>query len=209
MKRAIFTALLLAAVPPAFAAEIMPDQLVRETAEKMGVLFKTDAGGDARDPQKLYTMIDFCEDVLPHIDFRAMAKATLGPHWRKADGNQRARFSREFRNHLVRTYSAALLKSTDQKIVYLPFSGKPGDKTAVVKTEVRQGGGAPSIPINYNFYKTDSVWKVYDISIDNVSLVTTYRTTYADMLQKQGVNALIANIAKSNKEPLPEKDGKR
>ncbi len=203
MKRIFPAALMMISAFPGFAAEVMPDQLVRETAEKVSSLIKME--GD--DPRKLYLLVDFCEDVLPHIDFRAMSRAALGPHWSNADGNQRARFSREFRNHLVRTYSTALRKSSgNNQIIYLPFAGKPEDKTAIVKTEVKQAGGGPNIPIYYNFYKTDSVWKVYDISIEGVSLVSAYRATYADKLQREGLDVLIADIAKRNREPVPDKE---
>jgi phospholipid transport system substrate-binding protein len=75
-----------------------------------------------------------------------------------------------------------------------------------VKTEVKQTAGGANIPIHYSFYKTDSIWKMYDIAIGGVSLTTTYRATYAEMLQQEGIDALIANIAKSNKEPPQDKD---
>ncbi len=201
MKRivAVFTILLLAA--PCLQAETMPDQLVRTTVGKIAPLFKAQRDVDASDPRRLYAMMDFCEEVLPHIDFRAMSRYALGRYWREATGNQRARFTREFRNLLVRTYGAALQKYSDRQVIYLPFLGKPGDKTAVVKTEVKQAGGGPNIQINYSFYKVHSIWKMYDISIDGVSLVATYHSTYAELVQKQGIDALIASIARSNNEP--------
>lgn len=196
--KAVLLALLFSVATSVAAASATPEQLVRETAQKVRELTQL----DREDPRRMYVLIDFCEDVLPHIDFRAMAKAALGPHWRQADGNQRARFSREFRNHLVRTYSTALRKSTGkQEIIFLPYTGQPGDKTAVVRTEIKRAEGGPNIPVNYNFYKSDSVWKMYDISIEGVSLVTTYRATYADKLKHEGLDALIAELARSNQAP--------
>lgn len=207
MKRiiAIFTTLLLA--PPCLQAETMPDQLVRTTVGKIAPLLKAQRDVDAADPRRLYAMMDFCEEVLPHIDFRAISRYALGRYWREATEDQRARFTHEFRNLLVRTYGTALQKYSDRQVLYLPFLGKPGDKTAVVKTEVRPAGGGPNIQINYSFYKVHSVWKMYDISIDGVSLVTTYHSTYAELVQKQGIDALIAGIARSNNEPPRSQGG--
>jgi phospholipid transport system substrate-binding protein len=130
----------------------------------------------------------------------------MGPSWRQASPEQRARFVHEFRYLLVRTYGAALHEKRGRKIVYLPFYGKPGDKTAVVRTEVKQASGAANVQINYSFYRDNSVWKLYDITIDGVSLVTTYRSTYAEMISKEGLDSLIASIAKSNQQPARGRD---
>lgn len=209
MKKIIFVLLFLFLVSPGLRAEVMPDQLLRTTIGKISVLLQTDRNADPEDPRILYAMIDFCEEVLPHIDFRAMSKSALGRYWHSASPNQRAQFTREFRNFLIRVYGTALRKYSKQEIVYFPFLAKPGDKAAVVKTEVKQTSGAPNIQVHYSFYKVHSVWKLYDISIEGVSLITNYANTYADMIQKEGIDALIASIAKSNKEPLSSKDGKQ
>ena len=208
MKKIVFFFMLVLLVPTHLqAAEMMPDQLVRTTIEKISLLLKVDRDVDPEDPRRLYAMIDFCEEVLPHIDFPGMARSVLGPSWRKASADQRARFTREFRNLLVRTYSTAMRNHRDQQIVYLPFFGKPGDNTVVVKTEVKQASGGPNVPINYSFYRVHSIWKVYDITIDGVSLVTTYRSTYADLIQKEGIDSLIADMAKNNRRPPGGRDG--
>jgi phospholipid transport system substrate-binding protein len=186
---------------------MMPDQLVRATVGKITLLLKADRDVNAEDPRRLYAMMDFCEEVLPHIDFRAMSKFALGRYWREATQDQRVRFMHEFRNLLVRTYGTALRKYSERQVIYLPFSGAPGDKTAVVKTVVKPAGGGPDIPINYSFYKAHSVWKLYDIAIDGVSLVNTYHDTYADIIKKKGIDTLITSIAASNKEPPSGKGG--
>jgi phospholipid transport system substrate-binding protein len=108
---------------------------------------------------------------------------------------------REFRYLLVRTYGAALHEKRGRKIVYLPFYGRPGDKTAVVRTEVRHAGGGANVQIGYSFYRAESIWKLYDITIDGVSLVTTYRRTYAETIDNKGLDALIADIARTNRQP--------
>jgi len=208
MKKIIFVLVLVSLAPVALpAAEVMPDRLVRTTIDKINLLLKEDRSVDPEDPRRLYAMIDFCEEVLPHIDFRGMARSVLGLAWRKASAEQRARFTHEFRYLLVRVYGAALSKNRDRQIVYLPFLGKPGDKTALVKTEVKQAGGGPNVQINYSFYSVNSIWKLYDITIDGVSLINTYHDTYADMIKREGIDGLIASIARSNKEIPGSKGG--
>ena len=99
----------------------------------------------------------------------------------------------------MRIYATALLKYNDETIVYLPFKMAPDDRTATVKSEVRRTDGGPSIAINYSFYRTDTGWKVYDVTIEGASLVTTYQSTYSARVQREGVNALIVNLAQDNK----------
>lgn len=179
------------------AAEVAPDQLAREVTDKIVVLLKTNKDLYTKDHKKLYAMVD--ENVLQHFDFRAMSRTVLGRYWREASEDQRARFTGEFRDLLVRTYATALLKYNDEKIVYLPFKLVPGDRTATVKSEVRRTDGGPPIAINYSFYHTDAGWKVYDLTIEGASLVTTYQSTYAERVQREGLDALIAGLARDNK----------
>ncbi|MBI3546694.1 MAG: ABC transporter substrate-binding protein [Gammaproteobacteria bacterium] len=186
---------------PVFAADVTPDQLARETTDKIVALLKTNKNAYVKDNSKLYAMVD--EHVLPHFDFRAMSRTVLGRNWREASEEQRARFTTEFRNLLVRTYATALLKYNDEKIVYLPFKLTPDDRTALVKSEVRRSDGPP-IAINYSFYNTSNGWKVYDISVEGASLVTTYQSTYASRMQKEGLDGLIKTLAQENKAPTPK-----
>jgi phospholipid transport system substrate-binding protein len=175
-----------------------PDQLVRKTTDEILVLTKANREIYAKDLNKLYKMTD--EKVLPHFDFTRMAQWVLGKHWRAATPDQRTRFTAEFRDLLVRTYATALLSYTDQQIVYLPMTTKPGEQDVTVKTEVKQSSGGPNIPIQYTFYKNGEDWKVYDMSIEGVSLVTNYRNVYSSKIGKEGLDALIASITQSNKQ---------
>jgi len=181
----------------ALAAELAPDQLAREVTDKIVVLLKANKDVYAKDHKKLYAMVD--EHVLPNFDFRAMSRTVLGRYWREANEDQRARFTGEFRDLLVRTYATALLKYNEEKIVYFPFKLIPGDRTATVKSEVRRADGSPPIALNYGFYHTDAGWKVYDVTIEGASLVTTYQSTYSERVQREGLDALIASLAQANK----------
>ena len=199
MKRlGILLTLILGFLIGTAQADVPPDQLVRERTSKIIELLKANKDAYAKDHKKLYAMVQ--EQVLPYFDFRAMSRLVLGKHWREASEDQRNRFANEFRDLLVRTYATALLKYTKEEVLYLPFRSSPGEKTATVKTEVKQSGGGPTIPIHYSFYLTDASWKVFDVTIDGVSLVTTYRSTYAEKIRTEGLNALIATMAKSDKD---------
>src|SRR5229473_37027 len=196
---AIFILFLMLAVGGVYAqTEPMPDELVRKTTQEIIRLIKANRTVYSQDITKLYAMVD--QQVLPHFDFERMAQWVLGRYWRQANEDQRARFIKEFRELLVRTYATALLNYTDQEVVYAPFNGKPDDEEAVVKTEIKQTNGSSNIPIQYAFYNKKPGWKVYDVVIDGVSLVTNYRATYASKLKQEGIDAVIASIAAKNKQ---------
>jgi len=196
MKRLLTAIFALLAVGLVQAAGPAPDQLVKENVARIIELLKANRDTYARDHKKLYAMV--YEQVLPHFDFRVMSRSVLGRYWREASEEQRERFVDEFRDLLVRTYATALLKYTNEEVRYLPFRFNPNDKTAVVKTEVVQQGGPP-IPIHYSFYQTESGWKVYDVAIEGVSLVTNYRSTYATKVKTEGLDALIASMAEAKR----------
>ena len=181
------------------AAVSAPDELVHKATDEILATIKANRDAYAKDHGKLYKMAE--EKVLPHFDFVRMSQWVLGLNWRKATPEQRGRFVAQFRDLLVRTYSTALLNYTDQQIIYRPLTLQPADEDVLVKTEVKQSGGEPNIPINYSFYKNkEGAWKVYDVTIDGVSLVTNYRSVYASKVKDQGMDGLLASMLESAKE---------
>ncbi|MHB8255740.1 MAG: MlaC/ttg2D family ABC transporter substrate-binding protein [Acidiferrobacterales bacterium] len=193
-KTAIFLISLLILGTPAVRAAVTPEQLVQQTTNQILETIKAHREVYAKDHDKLYQLAE--EKVLPYFDFVRMSQWVLGRNWRTASEEQRTRFVTLFRDLLVRTYSTALLQYTDQKIIYLPVSAAPGSTQMLVRTEVQQSGGAPDIPIYYSFYKNRSGdWKVYDVSIDGVSLVTNYRSVYAEKIRREGMNALLDSLS--------------
>jgi len=199
--------LLAAAVlllPVTGLAAMQPDELVRTTTDKILKLLRTNHKLYEQDSKKLQEMV--YAEILPHFDFTAMSTLVLGRHWRDATAPQREQFTNEFRDLLVRTYSTALLKYSDQEIAYLPYRGRPEDRSTVVSVEIRQQGrGAVPIPMQYSFYNRDNLWKVYDVTIDGISLVTNYRSTYSEKIKNQGLDALIADLAKMPSDPVAQK----
>lgn len=180
-----------------WAAVQQPDQLVRQTSEQMLAVLKAQRAELEADPGKLYGAVS--EIVLPHFDFEKMARWVLGKYWRQADAAQREAFTRAFRELLVRTYGTALLSYDDQEVAYLPLHMAAGDKQVTVRTEVDQHG-APSIPINYSLYLGEGGWKVFDVVVNGVSLVSNYRTSFSNEIRANGMQALIDRLIERNRE---------
>jgi phospholipid transport system substrate-binding protein len=186
----------LAGVGAAWAIQ-SPQDLVQQTAEKMVSKLREERQIINQHPGRIYDLVN--EIVLPHFDFERMSSWVLGKYWRSATPAQRDRFVEEFRNLLVRTYAKSLSSYSDNKISYLPFRDRPGQNDVKVRTEVDQPGGFP-IPIDYSLYLKGDEWKVYDVTIDGVSLVTNYRTTFANQIRQDGLDKLIATLADRNKQ---------
>ncbi len=189
-------ALLAAAVtglPPARAAAAGPEQLVRDITAQVREALAREADRVAADPAVVHRIVE--AHVLPHVDFERMSRLVLGKHWRRATPEQRRRFVEGFRALLVRTYSTALADAVEIEIDFLPARPGPGPGEVEVRTEIRQPGGL-AIPVSYRFHRAaDGRWKAYDMSIDGVSLVGTYRSSFAAEIERAGLEALIRRLA--------------
>jgi len=174
-----------------------PEKLIRQTTEDVLSTIKTNQQRYIDNPSELYAMVD--KKVLPHFDFERMTNLALGRYKRKVKGEQKKQLVQAFRDLLVRTYGKALLEYNDQVVDYLPMRGKLDKGEVTIRTEIQQQGGFP-VPINYALYKKNSRWLVYDLNIDNVSLVTNYRSTFAREIKTKGVESLIKSLQSRNKE---------
>jgi phospholipid transport system substrate-binding protein len=135
--------------------------------------------------------------VLPHFNFPRMTMLAVGRPWRDATPEQRERLVSEFRTLLVRTYSTALQQYSDQTIEVKPATVKPGDSNTTVQTQINQPGGQP-IAMNYRMERTPQGWKVFDVSIEGVSIVTTYRSSFGQEVSRGGIEGLIKSISAQN-----------
>lgn len=188
---------LLAAVGMAQAQPAEEAQaLVRQTTEQ--VLSRLEAQREElrQNPQELYALIE--DVVLPHFDFEAMSRLVLARHWRTATPAQRERFVEEFRSLLVRTYGTALLEYTGQEIAYQPVHAGKDARRVSVPTQVIPREGGPPIPIVYRLYSKDGEWKVYDISVDGVSLLLNYRNSYGRIVRQEGMGALLERMSRKS-----------
>ncbi|MEN6587775.1 MAG: ABC transporter substrate-binding protein [Sulfuricella sp.] len=195
--RVAFLAVSMAAAFSAAAAETPPDVLVKSTAQDVLTIIKQDKDIQSGNSQKVLQLVD--AKVLPHFDFAHMAQLAVGRYWPKATPAQRQALVNEFRTLLVRTYSNSLTSYKNQTIDYRPLKLQPGDTDVTVKTVVNQPGGQP-IPIDYSLEKTGNEWKVYDVAVDNVSLVTNYRGSFGTEIQSKGIDGLIKTLSDKNRQ---------
>jgi len=172
--------------------------LVKDTTNKVLDVLKNEKDTLKSDPTRVYALAD--EIVLPHFDFDRISKYALGKNWREMKPDQLTRFTKEFRDMLVRTYATALLKVSGDKVEvdYLPMRTEKDDKKVTVQTVVKYEG--KQVSIDYKIYLDSSKWQVYDVIAEGVSLVTNYRTEFNTDIQKIGAEALIQKIADSNEE---------
>jgi phospholipid transport system substrate-binding protein len=158
-------------------------------------IIKADKDIQGGNQKKIYALVD--AKVLPHFDFTRMTRLAVGRYWRDATPEQQQKLVKEFRDLLVRTYSISLSNYKNQTIDYKPLRMNPGDTDVTVKTTVLQPGGQP-IPIDYQMIKTPNGWKVYDITVEGVSLVVNYRSSFAQEIQQGGMDKLIQTLADKN-----------
>jgi phospholipid transport system substrate-binding protein len=188
--------LLLLACARATAQEITPLDVVRDTSTRMLLALQSERPQIAQDSERLDELV--AEIVLPYFDFRRMSQWVLGRNWRTATAQQRERFVEQFRLLLVRTYGRALSEYADEKVSYLPFDAGNAADRVTVRTEIEPPGGTP-IPIFYSMYLSDNGWKVYDVAISGVSLVTTYRSSFGSSIRKDGMDSLIEQLGNHNR----------
>ena len=197
MRNILKTLLCLLSLQIAVAAETGPEELIRQTTDDLLSEIKSNSALYQQDSAKLYSLVG--EVVLPHFDLDRMIDLALGRYKNKVSAEQRPRIVKEFQILLVRTYSRALLDYNDQEIIYLPMlvSSETGDVT--VRTEIAQDGGFP-IPLTYSLSQDARDWKVFDISVDEISLVTNYRSSFARQIKKHGVDGLIETLRVRNQD---------
>jgi len=194
--RNFITCLILLITLPAMAAA-GPEQLIRQTTKSVMTEIRENIDSYKSDPQKVYQLVD--EQVLPHFDFAAMADLALGKYKDRVSSEQKSAIVTEFRMLLVRTYSAALVEYTELEPIYLPMDGTEADGLVTVKTQYDQQGGFP-VPMDYSLRLSDDGWKVFDVSVDEISLVTNYRSSFARAIKRDGVDGLIKTLQARNQD---------
>lgn len=199
MKKIIMlslVALLSGTALTVFAEGQAPDALIKSTAQEVLAIVKQDKDIQAGSQKKVLQMVD--AKVLPHFDFTRMTRLAVGKHWRTATAQQKQSLETEFRNMLVRTYTKAFTVYRDQEVEVKPLKIADGASEVTVKTMIVKPG-TPSIPVNYDMGKTADGWKVFDLIIEGVSLVTSYRSTFSEQIKKSGIDGLIKTLVEKNK----------
>ena len=195
MIKKFFIALSMVFFSTAVFAIEAPDALVKRTAEDVLAIVKSDRDIQAGNHAKIFALTE--EKVLPNFNFVRVSRLVLGKNWTRATPEQRTNFQKEFRTLLLRTYATALSKYQDQTIEFLPLRMVDDAKTASVKTKIIQSGGQP-IAVDYSLAREEDAWKVYDIVIEGVSLVTNYRGQFSQEVRKNGLDSLIVKLTNKN-----------
>ncbi len=193
----LFLTALFLACAPVHAQEETPDALIRKVTDDVLSVVRQDKDIQSGNTRKVMDLIE--TKVLPHFNFQRMTALAVGKDWNKASAEQKKRLADEFRTLLVRTYSNALTSYKDQTLRYRPLKLQSGETETVVKTEVLQPGGKP-IQMDYAVEKQAEGWKVYDVIVAGVSLVTNYRDTFAQEVRANGIDGLIQMLAAKNKQ---------
>ena len=196
INKALFFSLVLFSLN-AQATTPDPGQVVQDTVG--GVLDRLAQEKEQIDahPERIYELIQ--ELVIPHFDFISMSKWVLGKsNWRDASEDQRNTFVDQFRTLLVRTYAKALLEYSQEKVKVNEVMENPKSNLVTVKTEVKQPGGESGIPINYRMHISGGEWKVVDVAVDGISLVRSYRGSFASEIKANGLDSLLAKLVEKN-----------
>jgi phospholipid transport system substrate-binding protein len=209
----LLTIFLLTSIQIARAEEKDPKKLLEGVASQMITALNEHRDRIKQDPIVTEKLI---EDILiPHLDFITAAKYVLGKHWDTASKKQKIAFIKAFRKLLLRFYSSALteyLNSHEGKLdpgIMVFFA--PPDTSArqiVMRSEVQPKSGKP-VPVNYQMHMTRKGWKVFDVSVEGVSVITTYKTSFASEIQQNGLDALIASLETRNEKLHTAKNGKK
>ena len=177
-------------------AEVSPDALVKTTAEDVLTIIKNDKDIQAGNQTKIFALAE--EKILPNFNFDRVSRIVLGKNWNGATKEQQDAFQKEFKTLLIRTYASALSKYKNQTIEYKPLRAQPSDTEVSVKTQINQPGGQP-IEVDYSLAKETDGWKVFDIVIEGVSLVTNYRGQFNNEIRQSGMDGLIQKLVEKNK----------
>ena len=192
---ALFSGLLIAVT--AMAQEVAPDVLVKTVTNEVLEIVRKDKEIQSGNTKKAIDLVEV--KVLPHFNFTRMTQLALARDWRQASTAQQKILTDEFHVLLVRTYSKALTEYKNQTIEFKPFSLKAGESDVRVRTEIKQSGAGKNIELDYYLEKSGAGWKVYDIEVGGISLVTNYRDSFAAEVRNNGIEGLIKSLQAKNK----------
>lgn len=193
IRKFLFVCIFFLSTTGAHANAMEPNELIKKTTDVLLSDFTANRAVYEADKGKLYDMVN--RVAIPHFDFDRMTKIVLGKHYANATEEQRTQFTEQFKTLLVRTYSQALFQYSDEKISFVPAI--PYRDGMIVREEIEVDAAVP-VRLEYFLSKKDSGWKVYDVRIDGISLVTTFRNSYNILISRDGLPMLIANLQKKN-----------
>jgi phospholipid transport system substrate-binding protein len=178
-------------------ADVSPDALARNTTDEVVNIVKKDPDFKRAHSKKIDDLVE--AKILPHFDFERMTRLAVARNWNVATPEQQASLVKEFRSLLVHTYAASISSVAEYKIDVLPVRMAAGDSDVTVDSTVTRPGTAP-ITISYRMEKKGGSWLVYDVVVDNVSLVTNYRSNFNSEVRRSGIDGLIQALVRRNQQ---------
>ena len=176
-------------------AQQAPDELVRQVSSEVLDAAKADKSIQAGDLKKISALVE--AKVLPHVNFTRMTAKTIGPQWNKATSEQKQKVQEEFRTLLLRTYAGALSQVKDQTVEVRPVKDVSDDSNVLVRSEIR-GKGQP-IQLDYRLEKAGDGWKIWDVNVSGLWLVTTYQGQFKPVVSQSGIDGVIKLLQDLNK----------
>jgi phospholipid transport system substrate-binding protein len=183
-------------------AKLGPHELVTYVAQETLKDLEANRAEYRKNPAKIREVAD--KYLLPHFDTRYAAQLVLAKYWREATPEQRERFIKAFYQTLLQNYGEALLDFTPDRLKILPFQGDPNANVATVRSEIRRDNGQ-RVPVNYSLRKTPDGWKAYDVQIEGISYVKSFRTDFAAEIQQKGLEAVIKRLEEQVAKGIVEK----
>jgi len=192
----LLSLLLVALSVGALAQDVAPDAMVKGITTDVIDIIKKDKDIQAGNSKKIADLVE--TRILPHFSFGRMTRIAVAVNWRRATPEQQKALTEEFKTLLVRTYSNALSLYRDQVIEFKPLRMRPDDTEVTVKSEIRQRGAQP-VTLDYDMEKTAAGWKVFDVKVSGVSLITNYREEFAAQVRESGIDGLIKTLESKNR----------
>ncbi|HKK13464.1 MAG TPA: ABC transporter substrate-binding protein [Gammaproteobacteria bacterium] len=196
--------MLLVAGPAAADQKPTPESaasMIKSTADQVMKAINADKARYRQHHDQLYQLVD--DKVLPHVDAAYMTQLAVGRYWRRADHSQKQQITDAFTRLLVRTYATSLLEYSGDNIHWLPVHARDRDQDVTLRAQVHTSGGPP-VPMIYRLHLQGGDWRVYDVVVDGVSLVTTYRSSFDDLISQKGMDGFIAALQKKAQEAGPK-----
>jgi phospholipid transport system substrate-binding protein len=184
-------------VPPVAIGQDLspPQQIIQDVSDGLMRVLREDRDLLRTDPDFVHRLVDRL--FLPNVDFSRISALVLGPHWREATPAQRATFERELKRLLIQTYATALDRLSTWELRYLPMRLDPGQTRALVRTEMWQPGGSP-VAVDYRMVMKDDRWVAYDVLVEGVSLLASYRAQFTEIARRRGLDGLLADLSARN-----------
>jgi phospholipid transport system substrate-binding protein len=186
------------------AAQQGPKELVEGVAKDLLRDLDKNREQLRKDPSQVRKLVD--QHLLPHFDTEYAARLVLAKHWRDASAEQRKKFVDAFYQSLIQNYGAALVDFTPDRLTVLPYNGDPSEQNATVRTTIKRDNGS-SIPVNYSLHKTPEGWKAWDVTIEGVSYVRSFRTDFGTEIDQKGLDAVINRLQAHPDAPPTAKSG--